>query len=596
MDIDFEPLIEELDEHGDTPRSAIRSGHGRPRTMADENLKFLSKFQSPHLNKLLSALASDSPLHTEHVRRSPVPTKRRGNNRQQIGVNAQESSNLQVACDSSSQLNISTEVSVREVCASEFRKSYKRDIQCATHSRESEAHEPQTSPPLSSCLALFSPSMFESDTPDLKRRRVFTFDANHISESSGRTNPTHHHSTETRMDIRNRPPPISTLLSPGRANLATRTPLGAMSLQTSGPGLRPCTTHPSMPPFSPTRIGLTPRSPHPSLMDDKDFAELYDVAKEAGFFAETPRHDDHRYSLPPGDGRASVETPLGHGGGTPPHGTTPSRHVHFMDSGHEAPSYSLFYPTGLCDDESSPGSPAPGGGDSHDLRFGSVPPISELDKVLRQTHSAYAPLQSAAVISVPTAHPLEETSDHVGAARKRERMQVQNPLEEMGLSSQVDANGILMQQQPHCPLSMQPGSINNNNSSSRSISSDSGGNSGSDAGGTLPSIVSYIRSSFPAVPASFSPRRVKNHAPNVLAVEAAGGSVCGSSNAAVSNASNALVETKDPPAPLATDNLEGLSSDGQMSLARLCTHIVKDCKEREVGGTTHRWCGVSEHV
>jgi hypothetical protein len=579
MESDFEPFIFGGDE------ASPRNQDHRSKTVDAENLKYLSKFQNPHLNQLLSALTGDGPLQ------NPVRVK----SRLMQDVEEKAARNREHPSSDHSTSLTTTSISKTPIHKSESsdsnnpHRSYKRNIRCATV--EGASAHPEPSPPLSSVLELFSPSLFESDSPDAKRHRVFTFDATHIHESSTSSaqplSPPAHSSAHGKLshnspDISNRPPPISTAQSPQSALRFTRRhghpsvpahPSSTSSAEAHSMGV----STPSV--YSPRLPGRTPRSPFHRAMDDKDFAELYDVAKDAGFFADTPRNVDraspHPFAEYSHSHRSSEDDTSASRSGQEDRGSTHhdrGDHLSHASDTHSAHIYPFARPT--HSEEESPSSDRGHNNEDETEEFVhvAIPSITELDKALTST-TGYSHSQRTCVIPSPPK----------GATKKKKKVIVRNPLDEMGVAKVVDASGVIVTQQAL------------GSSSSTHTKQAQGMGSGGDVAPVvptvLPSIPDFLRRSVPAVlPASFAPPpdTAREWQPGL--VEHASASASSASTAAVPSSSSSMHKMHRGSNSVGEGGggVGGVSEGGggenessQLTLSSLCVLLINDCQKKE---------------
>jgi hypothetical protein len=178
-------------------------------------------------------------------------------------------------------------------------------------------------------------------------------------------------------------------------------------------------------------------------MDDKDFAELYDVAKDAGFFADTPRNVDRASPHPFGEyshsHRSSEDdTPASRSGQEDRGSTHHDRGDHLSHASdiHSAHTYPFARPT--HSEEESPSSDRGHNNEDETEEFVhvAIPSITELDKALTST-TGYSHSQRTCVIPSPPK----------GATKKKKKVIVRNPLDEMGVAKVVDASGVIVTQQ-----------------------------------------------------------------------------------------------------------------------------------------------------
>mmetsp|Transcript_21598 Transcript_21598/g.31422 ORF Transcript_21598/g.31422 Transcript_21598/m.31422 type:complete len:779 (-) Transcript_21598:97-2433(-) len=195
-------------------------------TVTDVNVKLLSQLHNPQLNKLLSTLASNVPLCRAEYVKENLMTRLVSTARTPTDRTEVEHSGSKGSPESGTGLSGGTR-----------KTSRKQDLICTTtipeHDPASSSVPSEPSPRLSSCLAsLLSPSNFNSP----KRQRVFTFDPHDIDASC-------------------------------RVNESPRDAVVGAS--------------------------VTPRTPTAGGLEELDadmYAELMEAAREAGFFAETPRN------------------------------------------------------------------------------------------------------------------------------------------------------------------------------------------------------------------------------------------------------------------------------------------------------------------
>lgn len=536
MDSDFEPFIF-------APEESPRYQDNCSKSMDVENLKYLSKFQNPHLNKLLSALASDTPLQ------NPIRVKSR------LMHDIDEMAAIYHPPHDLSKSTCATAMSKTPVCKSNssdpnyYQKSYKRSIRCAT--AEIDHDQPphsvgtlaEPSPPLSAVFELFSPSLFEIDTPEAKRRRVFTFESTHIDGTSKINDASFalqplspsipksgtiksitppHHRESLSPDSNNQPPPITTTESPYCARRIGRlSDSQSAAMRTIDEGTS-------------TLHAQTLCLPVHRAMDESDFAELYDVANEAGFFADTPKHADRSSPHPPFLEFNTHAHMIGEYTPTTRRSKSPDL---LVEQSHR------FSDTHQFNDSISS---SPASGKAKDCQVYephiAIPSISELDKVL----TGYSHSQRTCVIPSPPK----------GVAKKK-RLIVRNPLDEMGVEKVVDSSGVIVQQ--------------------RTLKSFSNSYQASEGGGcddspmiptVLPSIPAFLRMPTQAtLSVTIPPRDV----------------FCGiqAPSSPHSFSSSYLHSSMDGRDEGVGEEVAGNKEPSHMSLSSLCVLLINDCQKKE---------------